>query len=277
MYVSLNGRTCREEKLPHSFFNEAFLYGYGIFETIKFVDDKLFFFEEHMERLYNSCQLIDLKINTQLLALHSVRATCQELIELNQIQAGAVRISYVKNHHDCLLLIVIKDQIYSPSRYEKGFHLAYAKIKRNPYSPLTKVKSNNYLENILARRRVLEQGYDEALFLNVYDEICEGSISNIFFVKDEIIFTPAIECGVLPGIIRKQVLELIRDLGLRVQVGRYEREFAVTVDEIFITNSLMDIMPVTRLEDRSLDIKRNTMTNFLREQLKKREKLSKTF
>lgn len=272
MHVSLNGRTCREEKLPHSFFNEAFLYGYGIFETIKFVDDKLFFFEEHMERLYNGCQLIDLKINTQLLALHSVRATCQELIELNQIQAGAVRISYVKNHHDCLLLIVIKDQIYSPSRYEKGFHLSYAKIKRNPYSPLTKVKSNNYLENILARRRVLEQGYDEALFLNVYDEICEGSISNIFFVKDEIIFTPAIECGVLPGIIRKQVLELIRDLGLRVQVGRYEREFAVTVDEIFITNSLMDIMPVTRLEDRKLDLQRNTMTNFLRKEFKKREK-----
>ncbi|MDK2918772.1 MAG: hypothetical protein PWQ37_1505 [Candidatus Petromonas sp.] len=266
MYIFFNNEIIKSDSICILPISEGFMYGYGLFETIKVAGGKMYFFHEHVKRLLKGCQILDLNFNIDLVDLEKY---CYDLIDKNKLFSGALRISYSKNKEDCNLLISTRNSIYHDEDYEKGFKLCFSDMKRNPYSPLVRVKSNNYMENLLARKKAKDSGYDEALFFNVHGEICEGTISNIFFVKNEGIFTPTIECGILSGILRSKVIEIINENNLKIDIGRYKKDFLYDCDEIFITNSLMDIMPVSLLQDKKMDLKSNKITRFLMEELKK--------
>ena len=143
-------------------------------------------------------------------------------------------------------IILIKRHLsYSEIQYANGFSLLVGESKRNKYSKLTYLKSTNYLENILERERILKAGYDEALFLNTDDEICEGSLTNIFFIVDDKIYTPAIYCGLLKGIVRSYIINKYN-----VIEGKYYLEDLYKSQGIFITNSLIGIMKVAQINNK---------------------------
>lgn len=260
MYICLNGKLIHDNDAQISPLNEGFLYGYGVFETIKVYQGKMFFFKEHIERIKKGCNVLNLKL---IYAEGIIEKYCLELIIKNQLENAGIRISYSKNKNNYYLLITTRQNVYTKDNYKKGFRLSFTDIKRNPHSPIVYIKSNNYLESLLARQRAKEKGFDEAVFLNVYDKVCEGTISNIFFIKNRIVYTPSIKSGLLSGIFRQKVIEIINNLDFKLSIGEYEKKDLYTADEIFLTNSLIDIMPVSVLEDRILDVESNNVTRIL--------------
>ncbi len=265
MNISLNGKILKSRSAHVSPLSEAFLYGFGLFETIKVINGKQYFFKDHIERIKKGCSVLGFDF---IYDEETVYEYCCELIEKNQLSNGAVRLSYSKNKDGYILLINSRENSYNEENYKKGFRLCFADIKRNPHSPIVYLKSNNYLENLLARQNAKKKEFDEAVFLNIYEKICEGTVSNIFFAKDNKIFTPDVSCGILSGILREKVIGIINSLNLELNIGSYEKEQLYDADEVFITNSLMDIMPVCSLEDIKYNLESNTITKTLMKGIK---------
>jgi branched-subunit amino acid aminotransferase/4-amino-4-deoxychorismate lyase len=124
--------------------------------------------------------------------------------------------------------------------------------RRNEASPLSRVKSLNYLDNLLAREEARHKGADEAVLLNTRGLVAEGSASNVFLVGSEGLLTPSIESGALPGITRATVIELAREAGIACAEGEVATEALVQAAEAFLTNSIMGVMPLTRLDGRTV-------------------------
>jgi branched-chain amino acid aminotransferase len=134
--------------------------------------------------------------------------------------------------------------------YRKGFATIVSSIRQNSRSPLSRLKTANYLNNILARKEAKAAGADKALLLNERDLLCEGSTGNIFLVSGGTLITPGVESGCLPGITRQTVIELANRLGIKVVELEAQLEELMRADEAFLTNSLIELMPLTRVNDK---------------------------
>ncbi len=266
MYISFNGEIIESDEANVSPISEGLMYGYGLFETIKIHGGKMHFFKEHIDRFIHGCNILNIKLKFKS---DIIGEYCSDLIQKNNILDGGVRISYTKNTNDGYLLITTRENHYKEETYQRGFKICFSDMKRNPESLLVGIKSNNYLENILSFRKAKENGFDEVIFLNVYEKISEGSLSNIFFVKNNTIYTPDLACGILPGILRENVINIIKCLGLKLEIGQYEKKELYDADEIFITNSLMEIMPVSQLENNKFDLQKNLVTRRIMVELRR--------
>ncbi|SHH13861.1 aminotransferase class IV [Clostridium grantii] len=264
MFLSLNGELIEEKDMKIFPLGEDFMYGYGLFETVKIQNNKTIFMKEHVKRLLKGCIILDLDIEWNY---NDIENFASELIKRNGVINGALKIIYCKNIKGNNLIIIWKDIVYNRECYEKGFKLCFCDYKKNPYSPLVYLKTNNYLDNIFNKKRIQAKGYDEGIFLNVNNKVCEGTFTNIFFVKNSIIYTPSRECGLLEGIIREKVINLARELRIELIIKEIEGNDLLSADEIFITNSLMEIMPVSRLENKELSLKINYITKTLMKNL----------
>ncbi|MGF7058149.1 aminotransferase class IV [Brassicibacter mesophilus] len=260
MYAFLNDSLMENSKANIPVNSEGFMFGYGLFETLNVYNEKICFFTEHMNRLIDGCKT--LRINSDI-DIKNVEKHCYKLIKVNKLEYGAIKILIAKNKDSFNLLISTRENPYNSEKYNEGFKLCFSDIKKNPYSILVYVKSNNYMENILAKKMANEAGYDEAVFLNTNDKLCEGSISNLFFIKKGKVYTPSIECGILPGITRDKVIEIANKFKINIIIGEFDKKSLLEADEVFITNSLKGIMPVSRIEDKLFDIIDNKITKLL--------------
>lgn len=260
MYISLNGKLIKNDELLISPKGEGFNYGYGLFETLKIVDGNICFMEEHFNRLKKSCAELNLKFEYDLCIIQEY---ANNLVSSCGMSSGSIKILYAKDKDKYNLLMTTNENKYTLEKYKKGFSICIASSKRNPYSKLTYIKSNNYLENILEKTIANKKGYDETVFLNTNDNISEGSYTNVFFIKDNIIYTPSISCGILPGIMRDKVIDLINKLSIKIEIGKFKIDDMFKADEIFITNSLMEIMPVWKLENKKFNLTNNIITKLL--------------
>lgn len=215
--------------------DSGYFFARGVFETI-LVKEKPLFLEEHIKRLNNGINI--LKIG--------------EAIEVEYI-SNIINDFNIKN---CVLKIIVTEKnilletrelLYKSGDYLRGFSLKVAKTIKNSTSKLTYIKSMNYLENILEREEALEEGYNEVIFLNEKGYVSEGSFSNIFAVKNNVIFTPKISSGVLPGVVRNHLIKNYDVIEKEVTL-----DDIMNADEIFITNSLLGIMGVSKFENRIL-------------------------
>lgn len=215
--------------------DSGYFFARGVFETI-LVKDKPIFLEEHINRLNNG-------INTLGIG---------ELVEVEDIN-NIIKDFDIRN---CALKIVVTEKnivletreiIYKSGDYLRGFSLKVASTIRNSTSKLTYIKSMNYLENLLEREGALKEGYNEVLFLNEKGYVCEGSLSNIFIVKNGIIFTPKVNSGLLPGVVRDYIIKKYNVVEKEITLDE-----VMNADEIFITNSLLGIMGVSKFENRIL-------------------------
>ncbi len=261
----LNGTWVRADQAMVAAAGEGCAYGFGLFETLKFSGARILFAEAHWRRFSESCAALGMPLP---LALADFVDLCRQAIQTCRLDEGALRIQYSKGsgHYD--LLLTVKENRYVPSRYEKGFRICMASGKRNPYARLTYIKSGNYLENYLEKEQALKNHFDEAIFLNTDGHLSEGTFTNLFWVKDGVVRTPAVSCGILPGILREKVIELIRGLGIPLEIGAFPEEELLAADEIFLTNSLMEIMPVCKLESRRFKIDHPMITQLLRKEFR---------
>lgn len=211
-------------------------FGRGLFETMM-VKDRPIFLKEHLDRINKGLKII------------GINAEIHEDIVMDFIKNMACK--------DCVLKLVVTEKNiifttrknnYTDQQYKKGFKVKISSSRRNEYSQITYLKSLNYLENILEHEKCIDEGYNEVLFLNTKNQLTEGSTSNVFFVKNNKIYTPALECGLLDGTLRKFVLN-----NFKVIEGIFTKDDLICADAVFLTNSVMGVMKVSSLYEKNYD------------------------
>lgn len=235
--------------------DRGFLLGDGLFETLRIYSGRALFLEEHWKRLVSSADFLEISVP---ISVDQAENIIDELVQKNQLcgknasaritltRGSAPRGISIPSHNEPSLLITVH-----PLKLEEESSTAIiSTILRNERSPLSKIKSLNYLDNILARREAEKAGVNEALLLNTQAKLSEASTANIFMVKDGIIFTPPIEDGALPGITRQIVLDLSKKLGLLVKINSINARELEMMEEVFLTNSLIGIRPLVAVNGK---------------------------
>lgn len=231
--------------------SQGFQFGYGVFETILISKGIPCFVDMHYERLRAGCSKLGLALKLDIEAIY---AQGVKLSEVCNITEGRLKLICFRDADADSSIMTISTYKQEASTIEQGLSIGISSIMRNPHSPMCYLKSLNYAENILAKGSAKSQGYDEALFLNGYGKLCEGAVSNIFWMKANILYTPEISCGILEGITRRQILDICSILDIILKEGSYDLAELLTADEVFATNSLMGIMPVCRVDNTTYNI-----------------------
>ncbi len=260
--VYLNGSLIPRSQARVSVFDHGFLYGYGLFETMRAYHGTIFLLERHLKRLLNSAVVIGLSPE---LAEIDLGKACVDTLVANGLQDARLRLTVSRGEVDSfpgsgtnitptVLVAARRYQALSPQVYNKGFRVGVSSLRRYSQSPLSRVKSANYLLNLLAKMEAEAAGLDESLLLNERGFITEGSISNVFFVAHSGLVTPPVESGILPGITREVVMELAGGLGINATEGEVRLEDLGQFGEAFLTNSVMEIMPLVEVRDNAGEI-----------------------
>lgn len=254
--VYLNGRLLPRGQAWISPFDHGFLYGFGLFETMRSYSGHIFRLGRHLDRLARSAELLGLPPTTL-----DLEAACYDTLKANGLSNARIRLAVSMGEGEGAPdapaepkpTVFVAAATYtppSPGRYQDGFKALISSIRQNSQSPLSRLKSANYLTSLLARREARAAGMDEALMLNERGFLCEASTANLFLAKGDCLVTPSVDSGCLPGVTRQVVLELATDMGIRLEERRTAAEELQGADEAFLTNSLLEIMPLREV-DRS--------------------------
>lgn len=257
--VYLNGSLVPLSEANISVQDYGFLYGYGVFETMRAYNGKIFLLERHIKRLSDSARIIGL--GGKLAGIDLARA-CMDTLEANRMKEARVRMTVTGGESEVYPwaetggkpTVVITARSYKPftaEKYRQGFHAGIASVRRSRESLIPTIKSSSYLVSVIARNEAAAQGLDEALLLNNDGFIAEGGGSNVFFMKSSRLVTPSLDSGILPGITRNVVMALAEELGIIVTEGTVGIGIIRQCDEAFLTNSVMEIMPLTEVSDTS--------------------------
>ncbi len=255
--IYLNGSLVPRSEARISVFDHGFLYGYGLFETIRAYHGKIFLLERHIKRLLGSAETIGL--GTSLAGIDLAKA-CRDTLKANNLEDARLRLTVTNGESDSLPwagtggtpTVVVTARPYTPftaEKYNQGFRVGIATVRRCTQSFISGVKSVNYLLSVLARNEAAANGLDEALLLNEDGYLTEGGGCNVFFVKSSRLVTPSLDSGILPGITRDVVMELADELGIIVTEGTVGLGIIKQCDEAFLTNSMIEIMPLTAVSD----------------------------
>ena len=263
--IYLNGQLIPRSKAKLSPFDHGFLYGYGLFETMRAYQRHIFRLDRHLTRLHRSAQSLSLthSILNTVEGKQSLEVACMETLEANKLKNARLRLTISAGEGDMTpdpstcsnptILITARDLIpLPPEKYESGFKASLSPLHRNSQSPLSRLKSTCYMENILARMAVRATGCDEVILLNEQGYLVEGSITNIFLVSKGDLVTPSLGSGVLPGITREAVLEIARASNLKTLERQVELKELIEAEEAFITNSILELMPLTWFEGKPI-------------------------
>ena len=239
--------------------SEGFLYGHGVFETIKVRNANPAFLADHHARLTASARALDLPCS---LDLDTLRDRIHRIIVANHLNEGSAKV--VLFHNDPAPtgeLISTREGLYAAETYSRGFRLRTV-FSGERTGSLSDHKTLNYLTNIRAKRAAVAAGFDEALFITPAGIVLEGATTNVFAVRGGVALTPALACGPLPGTARARVIALLGPD--RVREGLLTRAELEHADELFVTNALLGVMPVSRCDDCRLDLNRTPFTQTLR-------------
>jgi branched-subunit amino acid aminotransferase/4-amino-4-deoxychorismate lyase len=256
-HVLLNGRLFDAGAARISPLSDGFMFGLGLFETIKVLNGRLVFFEDHFERLRRSAGELGLPF-TALAA--ELRAHCEQCVSANGLGEGSLKIVMFQDTNGPGELIATREKTYLAEHYERGFALkTFPGGQRE--GKLFGLKTTNYLGNLQAKQAAKAAGCDEALFIDSAGLILEGSTSNVFVVKGGEVLTPPLDGRILPGIARSRVLQLLKN-GRECAVAA--KQFA-GADEVFVTNALLGVMPVSAVDQQRYNLNHNPVTKALME------------
>ena len=270
-FIYLNGNLIPRSKGRISPFDHGFLYGYGLFETMRAYNGHIFRLDCHLARLLCSIESLGLA-HSVIASLSSVIASeakqsletaCMETLKANKLKDARLRLTITAGEGEMTpdpgtcsnptVLVTARELTpLPPEKYEQGFKTVLSPLRRDSHSPLSRLKSTCYLNSILAKMEVKANGYDEAILLNEQGQLAEGSTSNIFLLIQGILITPSLESGVLPGITREAVIEIARALDIKVEERKVELKELTKAEEAFLTNSIMEIMPLTWFADEPI-------------------------
>jgi branched-chain amino acid aminotransferase len=261
LQVYINGKFFAKEDAKVSVYDHGLLYGDGIFEGIRCYSGKVFRLEEHLERLYQSARaiMLNMPIGPEKLA-EDIYETLRRnnfvdaYIRLVVTRgAGSLGLDPFKTSDPQVIIITDKIALYPAEYYEKGLELITASTIRNHPAALSpRIKSLNYLNNIMAKMEGLQAGCVEALMLNHKGEISECTGDNIFLVRDGRLQTPPIDAGILEGITRNVVIELAEQMGIPCDQIPLTRHDVFIADECFLTGTAAEVIPVVKLDKRPI-------------------------
>ena len=261
MKVYVSGKWVDEAEASISVFDHGLLYGDGVFEGIRIYNKRIFLLEEHIDRLFDSAQAIALEIPLSREELiDAVVKSC----EINKLADGYIRLVITRgkgtlglNPYHCkkaeVIIITAEIQLYPKELYEKGLKVITAGTVRNhPEAVNPRIKSLNYLNNVLAKIEAINAGCLECIMLNYRGEVAEASGDNIFIVKGNTLYTPPSCCGALEGITRNKVIELAERAGYEVKESPMARYDLYTADEFFLTGTAAEIISVVEMDKRQI-------------------------
>ena len=259
--VYINGKFYDKPDAKISVYDHALLYGDGVFEGIRIYSGKAFKLKEHVARLFDSARSIKLEIPlTQEATIQAINDTiavnkkvdgyCRPIVTRG---AGSLGLD-PRRCSDTQVIVIVDDiTMYPPELYENGMEIAtVSTIRNHPNALNPRIKSLNYLNNILAKMEGIQAGCLESLMLNHKGEIAECSGDNIFLVKGGVIRTPSIDAGILEGITRNTVIELARKKGYTVEELGLTRHDVFIADECFLTGTAAEIIAVTKCDARPI-------------------------
>ncbi len=276
--VYINGEIVSRDKAQISVFDRGLLYGYGLFETMRSYNGHVFYLDRHIARLVNSAGVLGIrealepqKLETGVLRTLKANGLDDARIRLTVTAGEGSRSIGMPVSGKLTIIITVEELVLpSPEIYSKGLRTSIVSIRRNSASPMCYLKALGYLENLLAHAEAINAGSDEAILLNVDGYIAECSASNIFVVEVGKIITPPIEAGILPGITRRVVIDLAPSLGIKAAQEAVSVERLMNAEEVFITNSVIEIMPIAVIDGRPVGAgSRGKVTERLTEEYKK--------
>ncbi len=261
--VNVNGRVYDQEHAVISIFDHGFLYGEGVYETLRTFGGQPFLFDRHMQRLRNSAGMLMLPVP---LSDAEIASRCRETMNAAGLGDGPRNEAYIRilltrgigelsyDLHGCpapSLVIIVKPQVDPPaSAYAQGMKLAIVSIVRNhPGTVNPLIKSNNLLNNALAMQEAARRGADEGVMRNFRGELAECTTSNLFVVKGGEALTPPLDAGLLPGITRAFLFEVGQEAGIPVREAVLHDADLLNADEAFFTSTTRGVMPATRVDD----------------------------
>jgi len=259
--VYISGKLVEKDQATVSVFDHGFLYGDGVFEGIRVYGGKVFLLGEHINRLYESALAIRLEIPMNKADL---TAAVNSTVAANSLSDGYVRLVVTRGAGTLGLdprktanpqIIIIADTItlYPPETYQQGMKLITASTLRNhPQALSARIKSLNYLNNILAKIEGIDAGCVEALMLNHKGEVAECTGDNIFIVHRGTLKTPPVDAGILEGVTRNAVIRLAREAKIPVAETTLLRHDIYIADECFLTGSAAEVVPVSSLDGRQI-------------------------
>jgi branched-chain amino acid aminotransferase len=259
--VYVSGKLVPAEQATVSVFDHGLLYGDGVFEGLRSYGGKVFRLKEHVDRLYESARAILLEIP---LTRDSFAKAVNDTVAANGITDGYIRAVVTRGAGSLGLdpnrcsnpqVIIIADTItlYPKEFYDNGLELVTVSVIRNHPAALSpRIKSLNYLNNILAKIEGLKAGCIEALMLNHKGEVAECTGDNIFVVKHGRLHTPPLEAGILEGVTRNAVIELAEQAGIAVVQAPLTKHDVYVADESFLTGTAAEVVPVVKVDDRPI-------------------------
>lgn len=296
LYIFLNGVIIPEQEAKISVADRGFLYGDGIFETLRSYNGYLFNIDLHLSRLRNSSTALKIPFDYSGERIQSV---IKELIIKNNCPDAYIRItlsrgwgnlglqvgnpsagnnasqSLISGQKSTLAIQVKPLTAYSEEFYKNGMEVIISPYKRSISCPISSHKTANFMTNIIARDEAKQKGAHEAIFLNTENHVSEASVSNLFIVIDNVIITPPLGANILPGITRKTVLDICKDNRVTAKEVLFGIDRLMNADECFLTNSLMEIMPVSSIDSKKIGKSvPGRLTRYLMNEYKKRVQLS---
>lgn len=259
--VWINGTLFDKENAKVSVYDHGLLYGDGVFEGLRSYGGKVFRLEAHLNRLWNSAKAILLEIP---ISRDELARAVNETLAANGLADGYIRLVVTRGAGSLGLdphrtanpqIIIITDHItvYPEELYRQGLEIITASTLRNHPAALSpRVKSLNYLNNILAKIECLQAGCMEALMLNHKGEVAECTADNIFLVRDGVLLTPPTDAGILEGITRDAVMELARESGREVREVAVTKHDLYIADECFLTGTAVEVIAVVKIDSRQI-------------------------
>jgi branched-chain amino acid aminotransferase len=277
--IYISGKFFPQEDAKISVFDHGLLYGDGVFEGLRSYRGKVFRLDEHIRRLYESAKAIWLEIP---MSPGEMCDAVNESVRINKIDDGYIRLVVTRgagtlgldpNRCSNPQVIIIADAIalYPKELYEKGLEIVTVSVQRNHPAALSpRIKSLNYLNNILAKIEGIQAGCIEALMLNHKGEVAECTGDNIFLVHHGVLQTPPLEAGILEGVTRDAVIEVALEAGIEVREMPLTKHDVYVADECFLTGTAAEIIPVVRVDSRVIGTgKPGPMTRDLEKRFKK--------
>lgn len=259
--IYINGDLVPKEEAKISVYDHGLLYGDGVFEGIRCYNGHVFKLDLHIGRLYDSANAITLKIP---LTKDEMKDAVKKTVNANDLKDPYIRLVVTRgignlglDPRKCpkpqIIIIVDSIQLYPEKLYKEGLNAIVVPTIRNHYEALNpRIKSLNYLNNIMAKIECISVNKDEAIMLNKDGYVAEGTGDNIFIIKDAELRTPSKSSGILVGITRNEIIELAKEQGMIVKEEELTRYDLYTADECFLTGTAAQIISVVTIDGRTI-------------------------
>lgn len=243
--------------------SEAIQFGYGVFETMLFRNGYIVSFDAHMNRLQSSLSYLNM---TPISKEYIVTLINKETENID-LTCYVIKLTCLLDESITKVVVTTREMPYHKKDYDDGYRLTISKSYRHSKNLMFKHKTTSIISSKLEMGHIKNLGYQESIHLNENNHITEGIYSNIFFVKQGCLHTPNLDCGVLPGITRNRVIDLSKKLGVPIKIGYYGIKDLTASDEVFLTSSVLGLMPVASFEEKTYDLENNRVTKLLNKEM----------